>query len=294
LKIGVVGPPTWFAGHYPEHWQRSRDIMVLDTDEGDYRFLVHLMNFRPDITLFFRPELYSSRYLEQISGIRVAFLSEPVPYMADGQFVRTAESNLRLRVYERMSWSSYHLRYYYDSSKRSTIDALGWPIDNYRPMPIDTSCFFPEPLDNRPIDVFFIGKATAHRIEQLDFLRSMQLRFQWIAHGVFGAELANVLRRCKVVLNIHADRLPALEPRVHLAAACGCMVLSESIDGDVSPFRAQVRQYVGSLTRQLVLEALDRFRLAEEEWRLDPAYRELSCRAFLDSVYRCHAQAHDG
>lgn len=285
MKIGVVGPPTWFSGHYPEGWQNSSDVMALDTDEGDYRFLIHLMNFRPDITLFFRPELYGSRYLDQIAGVKVAFLSEPVPYMLGGNLVRTVETDLRLKVYERMNWNSYHVRYYYDSTKKASIQALGWPIDGFRPMPIDTSCFFPEPISGRPIDVFFIGKATPHRIEQMDFLRSMNVKFQWIAHGVAGAELAAALRRSKVVLNIHADRLPALEPRVHLAAACGCLVLSEPIEGDIAPFGAQVHQYEGALTHSLVFDALHRFNSSADVWRSNVAGKQLSCRSFIKAVH---------
>ena len=84
MKIGIVGPLTWFSGHFPEGWEDDPEICAVDVDEGDYRFLIHLINFRPQITLFYRPELYPKRYIEQISGMKVGFLSEPIPQLVDG------------------------------------------------------------------------------------------------------------------------------------------------------------------------------------------------------------------
>lgn len=279
MKVGVVGPYTWFSPHFPEGWDSDPDTLCLDVDESDYRFLINMINFRPDVTLFYRPELYPARFLHQIHGLKIGFLSEPVPRISNGEFIRSSETDLRLAVYGNMNWSCYDMFFYYDKTKESAIRKLGWPISDFRPMPIDVSLFNAAASPERPIDVFFIGKPTPHRIWQLDFLRTMKVNYRWIAHGLTGPDLAQAFRASKVVLNIHADGLPAIEPRVHLAAACGCVVLSEETDGDLSPFAERVYEFSGKLNADHVRQAL------AASQRIDVGSvdeNELSARRFIE------------
>jgi hypothetical protein len=37
-------------------------VLCLDVNETDYSFLLNLYDFRPDITLFYRPELYPEAF----------------------------------------------------------------------------------------------------------------------------------------------------------------------------------------------------------------------------------------
>lgn len=279
MKIGVVAPFTWFSGHFPERWESDPNVFCLDVDEADYRFLIRLINFRPDVTLFYRPELYPKRFLDEVTGKKIGFLSEPVPKIVNGSFVTSNETDLRLLVYGNMSWSSYDQVYFYDKSKIMSVQKLGWPVSGFRPMPIDLEVYRPDSIADRPIDVFFIGKPTVHRVAQMDFLRTMRVNYRWIAHGVSGRELAEAFRMSKVVLNIHADGLPATEPRIHLAAACGCIVLSERVDGDISPFGDRVIEYDGNLTHELIWRALSYYASAP------PAscagFEQLGTRRFL-------------
>ena len=66
---------------------------------------------------------------------------------------------------------------------------LGFPIDEFRPLPIDISLFHPDARPEPEWDIVFVGKATPHRIAVLDFLRLARLRFLWIAHGCTGPAL---------------------------------------------------------------------------------------------------------
>jgi hypothetical protein len=249
MRVAVVGPRTWFANHYPEGWEQDPLVLCLDVFEGDYSWLMVLRNWRPDVTLFYRPELYPARYLHHIPGQRIAFLTEPLPALRDGRLEMTAESALRLAVYQGMSWGAYHRCLYYDAGRKASVEQLGWPISGYRPLPIDTSHFRPgAPDDARPIDICFVGKATPHRIALLDFLRSTSMRFLWVAHGVSGAELAALFRRSRVVLNVHADGVAAQEPRLYLAAACGCRVLTEPLSTAPAAFRASIIELAGPWT----------------------------------------------
>lgn len=241
MRLAVVGHRTWFENHYPEGWAEDPSVLALDVFEGDYSWLMVLRNWRPDLTLFYRPELYPSRYLHHIPGRRVAFLSEPLPALRDGALAATEESALRLAVYRGMDWGAYHDRLYYDAGRRATAEHLGWPVTGYRPLPLDTAQFHPgEPGEDRPVDLCFVGKATPHRIAMLDFLRLSRMRFLWVAHGVAGAELAALFRRSRVVLNLHADGVPAQEPRLYLAAACGCRVVTEPLSTAPAAFRDRI------------------------------------------------------
>ncbi len=186
MRIGFVGPYTYFENHFPEKWKSRSNVLCLDVDEWDYSFLTRMINFRPDMTIFYRPELYPKKYLRSISGRRVAFLTEPIQFSGKEE---TLESQLRIQVYSRMDWDSYHYCVYYDETKRDSIKNKGWPIDAYHPLPIDTSVFRPS-ASRRPIDVAFIGKPTPHRVAELDFLRSTDLKFVWVAHGLSGGALA--------------------------------------------------------------------------------------------------------
>lgn len=279
-RIGIVGHLTWFENHFPENWRKRPNVLCLDVDEWDYSFLTQMINFRPDLTLFYRPELYPERYLRSIRGRRIAFLSEPLPASSAQD---SEETQLRERVYARMVWSAYHEAYYYDPSKQTAVDERRWPITGYRPLPIDTSVFRPS-ARTRPIDICFIGKPTPHRVAALDFLRSTDLNFVWIAHGVSGSALASVLRRSKVVLNIHADAQPALEPRVYLAAACGCAVLSEALGSPATTMADQILEFEGPLDYRRATEALRVFRTKGPGWQARDDYRKLSANSFIESL----------
>lgn len=280
MRIGVVGHRTYFENHYPENWRRRSNVLCLDVDEWDYSFLTRMINFRPDLTIFFRPELYPERYLRSIRSRRVAFLSEPLPISAAHS---SEETQLRERVYSRMAWSSYHEVYYYDPSRQQAVEGRNWPVTGYRPIPIDTSVFRPSGRA-RPIDLCFIGKPTPHRVAALDFLRSTDLNFVWVAHGVSGPMLASLFRRSKVVLNIHADALPALEPRVYLAASCGCMVLSEPLGSPAALLADQIMEFEGALDYRVAKEALSTFRERGAAWQVRDAYRELGMDRFIQDL----------
>lgn len=285
MRIAVVGHRTYFENHYAEGWQNDPDVLCLDVSEADYAWLIVLRNWRPDVTLFYRPELYPEHLLRLIPGCRIAFLTEPLPALVDGRLQVTAESALRLRVYAGMAWDAYHHRLYYDAGRRETVEKLEWPIDGYRPLPLNTDWFKPPAARaRRPIDVCFIGKATPHRIAMLDFLRSAPLRFVWVAHGIAGRELAQLFRRSRLVLNVHADGVAAVEPRLYLAAACGCRLLTEPLSAEPSAFYDWINQYPGPWSEAHIRQALAQprqwFRSDENE-RLG-----LGVRRMIEQEYR--------
>ena len=285
VKVAVVGHHTWFSNHFPENWKHDPFIKCFDVDETDYKFLIYVANFRPKITLFYRPELYPKRFLDAIPGKKIAFLSEPLPAFENGNWNRSEETDLRLLVYKNMCWDSFDKVFYYDESKHKAVKQLGWMVNGIRPLPIDTSVFYPPRAQRRrPIDICFVGKATSHRIQQLDFLRLSPLRFVWIAHGISARELAEVFKRSKVVLNIHADGLPALEPRIYLAAACGCCVLTECLPQKPTLMAERVLEYHGDLANFAIEKAVRYFDELGSDWALSDDHIKLSVRRFLNSL----------
>ena len=292
MRIAVVGAATWFANHYPERWRDDPDVICPEVSEADYSWLMVLRNWRPDVTLFYRPELYPERFLQHVDGLRIAFLTEPLPALKGKGLETTAESALRLQVYKRMAWAAFHRRLYYDQGRAETVAFLGWPIDGFRPMPIDTASFHPpRPGTDRPIDICFLGKATPYRIARLEPLRSLGLRapalkFVWVAHGLYGMRLADLFRRSKVVLNVHSDGVAAQEPRLYLAAACGCRVVSEPLSTAPAMLRPWIveepREWTYEVLREhLVAWATQGWSSADEAERL-----ALGVRRLLEEEYR--------
>lgn len=217
------------------------------------------------------------------------YLERAVTFYSNGVLEASSETDLRLSVYQSMQWDLFDRVFYYDEGKADTVKYLGWNLSGgFFPLPINTEYFRPS-LKPRPIDVCFIGKPTPRRIQILDFLRSANLNFVWIAHGVHGRQLANVLRRSKVVLNIHADDLPAIEPRIFLAASCGCAVVSDALPKSPAYFSDQVFETRDSLSLDYVRYALDQFEQNREKWNRH-SENPLGTRRFIRECFQISLQ----
>jgi hypothetical protein len=276
---------AYFGNHLPERWQTDKNILCLDVNETDYSWLLHLHNFKPSLTLFYRPELYPEHYLRTLGGLKIAFLSEPLPAVRNGKLDMSPETELRMRVYANMAWEAYDWCIFYDRGKRASVEILRYPIDEYRALPIDTSFFNPVGRPKRPhFDVCFIGKPTAHRIWKMDFLRTGPLKFIWIAHGYHGRMLASLFRRSKIVLNIHADAKEAFEPRVYLAAASGALVLSEPLSSTPDFFRDRIVQDDRIWNNQILREYIDA-ESSSAKLSYDADIAALSVRSLLQDLF---------
>lgn len=284
MRIGVVGSFTYFENHFPERWFEDKDILALDVFEADYSWLIILHNFSPDVTLFFRPELYPRRFIESIPGIRIALLSEPVPNVVNGKLELSSETKLRMKVYQLMDWDLYHWRIFYDEGKQDSINALGYTIDEFRPLPIDTATFHPPTRSEYRYDVCFVGKATPHRIEKLDFLRSSRLSFIWVAHGASGQDLAELFRSSRIVLNVHADAKNAFEPRIYLAAACGSLVVSETLSSRPLHFAERIIEDTTQWSDSLLREYLENHQSYSPTPSFQNSLNRFSTRVLISDV----------
>jgi hypothetical protein len=186
-----------------------------------------------------------------------------------------------------MAWDAFHWRIFYDRGKKGSADKLGFPIDEYRPLPIDTSSFYnASKLRRKSLDITFIGKPTPHRISQLDFLRSSGFEFLWVAHGLSGKLLAEMFRRSKVVLNVHADGCEAFEPRLYLAAACGAGVLTEPLSSRPEFFVKRIFEHRSPWDEGLLVECLHQMELVSDIGEFNADLTRLSTRRLIDDIFR--------
>lgn len=240
MKYACIGHRVFFENHFIDGHDTTDNIRGFDFDHYSHGPFLKLLAYAPDVTLFFRPEFYSPRMLKMLSGIKIGFSSEPLPtYNASGK-IRTEETDIRESVYSQLAANSYDFFFHYDGRSAKWFEDRGFKVTGYRPLPIDCSTFNPMTTGEKDIDFLFVGKPTIHRIEVLRRFTLLPFRYQWIAHGVSGRQLAELIRRSHCVLNVHADARPQFEPRVLLAAVCGTTVLSEPLGLDDFPCREAV------------------------------------------------------
>lgn len=284
MRYACIGHRVYFENHFLEGAGERPHVGAFDYDHASLRPFSQLLAFAAEVTLVFRPELYSASMVRMIPGIRIGFSSEPLPtsQLAPG---RSGETDLREQVYRNLTTGSFDFFYHYDRLSKAWFDQRHIAVDGFRHLPIDTDVFNPTEHLAKEIDFLFLGKPTAHRIRVLERFRVLPFRFVWIAHGVQGRELASLFRRTRCVLNVHADGRPQFEPRVTLAAACGCAVLSEPLGREDYPLsEVVVERDVATVPNEELAFILSRSGVAREivadQW---PAIRPaLSTLEFVD------------
>jgi hypothetical protein len=240
MKYACIGHRIFFENHFIDGHDTADNIRGFDYDHFSHGPFLKLLAYAPDVTLIFRPELFTARMLRMVPGIKIGFSSEPLPAYGDSGMECSEETDIRETVYGQLVAHAYDFFFHYDGRSEKWFEDRAIKVAGYRPLPIDCSVFNPMTGGKKDIDFLFVGKATTHRINVLKRFTVLPFRYQWIAHGVFGRPLAELIRRSHCVLNVHADGRPQFEPRVLLAAACGTAVLSEPLGSDNFPCREAV------------------------------------------------------
>jgi len=230
LRVACVGHDIYFKNHFVERSAVGLEVEWFDFDHFTTDFYADLRAFQPDVTLIYRPELHRADQLNSLAGIKIGFSTEPLPKLSfDGEVRRSEEINRRVAVFRDIAWHAFNAVYHYDVASRSFCEKHGYPFAGYRILPVNTDYFAPRWSSRKLWDALFIGKATPRRQRILDRLKIYNRKFLWIEHGINGRELAALFHRARCVINIHADHLVALEPRVYLATAAGVPVLSDPL-----------------------------------------------------------------
>lgn len=259
LRVACLGHRVYFENHFCELKSRFFNVAWFDYDHFSTTVYADLRNYRPDITLIYRPELHSTEALNSFPGYKIGFSTEPLPKIsADGLLKTSSETDRRLAMISNLQKEGYNRIYHYDSGSRSYIERHHLPIDDYAVIPVNTNHFNPTSVRKPKWDILFIGKATDRRLRILSHLKNFNLSFLWIEHGVSGSELGTLFKRSRCILNIHADDIQALAPRVYLAAACGVPVLTDPTGDENFPFSKLVRTFdMNNLSLDLVRDNIE-------------------------------------
>jgi hypothetical protein len=107
----------------------------------------------------------------------------------------------------------------------------------------DETLHCPGPGVVQDIDILFCGSLTSRRQEWLTMLQG---RFNVVTASAFGQPLVELVRRSKIVLNVHAEDFADVETRVFEVLGCGTLLLSERLSAE-SPFVAERPGVAGHL-----------------------------------------------
>lgn len=237
-RLACVGHKLYFQNHFCEKSSSVFDVTWIDFDHYSTVHYSRLLDARPDVTLFFRPELHDGMALRAIPGVKIGVSSEPFPKLIGRDLQRSSETDRRVATFKRLPREAFDRLYHYDVMSKEYCESSGMNFDGYGLLPINIDWFAPARAPRKPRwDMVFVGKATPRRQRILDRLKNVNREFLWIEHGVTGRNMAEIFKRSACVVNIHADDIVALEPRVYLAAACGVPVLSEPTGSENYPFK---------------------------------------------------------
>jgi Glycosyl transferases group 1 len=248
-RIAFVGQPEFFqvcyetdlddlyeVGAFPVRFSPARVM------EADSSTMQDLLSFRPDITIFFRGEYASRELVAALSGIKVAFSTEPFPKLIAGKFHYTLDSINRFKAFLRTAERSFDYVFHYDEASQRFIELMGIRLSGYQPLPVATQIWRP-PSDppEKQWDIVFIGRSTEHRERFFGPLKR-DLKFLHISHGVHGTDAIAHYTAARIALNIHAEPELSWESRVQTIMACGVLVASEPLSPN--PFLVPGEHYV--------------------------------------------------
>jgi hypothetical protein len=235
LKVAFVGQPEYnnafyetdladlfTVRHFPVIFDPLRQMEASLATMGD------LVDFAPDIAVFFRGEFIGNDVLGRVSGFKIAVSTEPFPKYIHGQFHFTLDSIGRFKYFTNIASRDLDCVFHYDESSLSFMEKMGVRVSASLILPVATGVW--RPRKDAPIDwdLTFLGRSTTHRERHLGTLKR-DYRFLHIAHGVMGRQAISYYQTAHIGLNLHSEPELSWEPRVQQMMACGVLVVSEPI-----------------------------------------------------------------
>lgn len=234
MRIAFVGQQEYFGCHYETDLDDLYDVRRFQLRFGaGVEYYRELLDFRPDITIAFRGELLPIALVDELSGIRISFSTEPMPKILDHKLHHTSDSLGRftnfLDVFER----SYDFVFHYDESSRNFFESQGIRLSGFFPLPIATETYKPISIE-KTRDILFFGRSTEHRERILGPLKRdfdvLHLAHGWPGmHSHMVADFVRSIASFRVCLNLHAENELSWEPRVQQLLSCGALVISDRL-----------------------------------------------------------------
>lgn len=222
MNVLNVGPGQWFTPHFvysneyitASHFDPLvRDVQLLPGFIQSHEIQA-LQVFRGDLI---------REFLEVTTMPHVEWSTEIYPH----NHSVTSESDL-------ISWGklvhclknrkSAFPFVHYDESRTGLLKDMGFPF-TCNLLGVNMSYY---KAHTRDIDVLFFGRSSERRLAFLKNFKERSFSFVWIEHGLHWRDMSSLLCRSKIVINLSADGNDNFEPRVLLALAAGCGVISEA------------------------------------------------------------------
>ncbi|MFT4050206.1 MAG: hypothetical protein QM648_10300 [Solirubrobacterales bacterium] len=227
VKLLFVGQRTYFESSALNHATDEIEPRFVDLRDGDGADAVvrEIESFSPDVVIVFRPEIVPRGLFHDVDALTVGFLTEPLP-RATAQD-QHPDLKRRLAYLGGIDAGNFDRVISFDPL---VVESASEHVEIWRSMPLPVADEFFMPVERwteRPRPVFF-GRSTRHREAWLLEAKHRHDVLH-IAHGVFGDELLELMKKPTVSLNIHNEDYPTFEVRVTLCLAAGHLVVSEPL-----------------------------------------------------------------
>jgi hypothetical protein len=235
LKLAFVGQPEYNSPFYEtdidDIYVVRQFSPVFDPASGyvaTSATMASLLEFQPDVAIFFRPEFFSNDLLSRLRGVKIGISTEPMPKYLDGNFHYTLDSIGRFKSLLKAAELEFDHIFHYDAASLSFMERMGVRVSGAIALPVATMTWRPAEDRNADWDLVFLGRSTENRERHFGGLKR-DLRFLHIAHGIIGKDVLPFYHAAKIGLNIHSEPELGWEPRIQQLMAAGLLVVSEPI-----------------------------------------------------------------
>jgi hypothetical protein len=235
LKVAFVGQPEYNSPLYEtdidDLYTVRKFSPVFDSACGHAATaatMASLLDFQPDVAIFFRPEFFANDLLSQLRGVKIGISTEPMPKYLNNTFHYTLDSIGRFKSLLKAAALKFDYIFHYDATSLSFMERMGVRVSGPLALPVATKTWRAAAPRDADWDLVFVGRSTEHRERHFGTLKR-DLRFLHIAHGIIGKDALPYYHAARIGLNIHAEPELAWEPRMQQLMAAGLLVVSEPI-----------------------------------------------------------------
>jgi hypothetical protein len=238
-KVAFIGQPEYNSPLYEDDLddiyttRKFNASFDLKLNKLSAKSMPGLIEFRPDISICFRPEYFSKELVAVLSGIKVGISTEPFPKYVNGEFYYSLDSISRFKNLLRAAPLGFDFIFHYDSASLSFMALMGVNLSGVVALPVATRTWtagtaVPGAERANNWDVVFLGRSTTHRERHFLPLKR-DFRFLHVAHGIEGKDILPYYHASTIGLNVHSEPEVMWEPRVQQLMAAGLLVVSEQI-----------------------------------------------------------------
>lgn len=266
LRAAFVGQSTFFEACSLEAGPGS--AVGVQTRFFEYRdgadfapVLEELGDYRPDVTVVFRPEIVPSGALHELPGAVLGYLTEPLPRRHRGA-IEHKDLEVRLRDLRRIDALNVDRVISFDPM---IAKAAGESVEVWRSVPLPVADGFFRPVTtaaHRPRAVF-VGRSTPHREKMLKEAKAQDLVLH-LAFGVDSQHLSTLMDDFAIAVNVHNEPYPTFENRASLHLAAGQLLLTEPLD-PTHGLEPEI-DYLSFVSGEVLGEQLDRLQRVPGVW----------------------------